>query len=242
MDLLEFIHQSNKTIDPDQLTDAFLEFLSGHGLDRFVMSEMSHDTTQDKEENHGIVVNYSMDFMSHYIENNYIDHDPVYQRALVTPQPFAWEEAEKQDTSQLGQKVMNEAREAGLYNGIGLSIHRPFGRIIGMGFASSEKNVEFSPDTTSVVYAAANQFFMVYADLMKLSNMGLSDQVNLTEREREVLLWLSRGNSKSKVADKMCVSESTVKRHCEHIFFKLKVNNVTLAVFKAVRMGLIKPY
>ncbi len=242
MDLLEFIHQSNQTPNKDDLTELFLKFLSSYGLDRFVMSEMSHDTTSGKEDHHGILVNYPGHWMDHYINNNYIDHDPVYQNALISTKPFTWEQAEAEyPVTDLGQKVMDEARESKLYQGIALSIHQPFGRIIGMGFASSEKHTDCHPDTLSIIYAAANQFFMAYADLAKLSTMN-KKTVKLTQRELEVLLWLARGKSKPKIADTLYVSESTVKRHCESIFSKLEVNNATLAVFKAVRMGLIKPY
>lgn len=242
MDLLEFIHQSNQTSSTDYLTQLFLAFLFDHGLDRFVMSEMSHDTTSQKEDHHGILVNYPEHWMNHYIQNNYIDHDPVYQNALISTKPFTWEQAEKEyPTTDFGKQVMNEARESKLYHGIALSVHQPFGRIIGMGFASSEKHEDLDPDALSLIYAAANQFYMTYADLAKLNTMD-KETIKLTQRELEVLLWLARGKSKSKIADILVVSESTVKRHCESIFLKLEVNNSTLAVFKAMRMGFIKPY
>ncbi len=219
-----------------------MRFLSGHGLDRFVMSEMSHDTTSQKAQKHGMLVNYPTEWMSHYIANNYLEYDPVYQTALIARKPFTWKAVqEEQDLTKKARLVMNEARENKLYNGIGLSIHQPLGMIIGMGFASSEKEIDCNPDTLSVIYAAANQFFTVYADLAELNNLKDID-INLTAREREILLWMARGKSKPLISDILNISESTVKRHSESIFYKLRASNGPMAVFKALRMGLIKPY
>lgn len=241
MNLIEFIYKSNSCDSTEELTDTFLLFLGEFGLNRFVMSEMSHDTTREKENNHGMLVNYPSEWMNHYIANNYLDHDPVYQTALISRKPFTWEHINTQDLSPKSKLVMDEARECKLYNGIGLSIHQPMGEIIGMGFASSENHVDCSDDTLSMVYAAANQFFMKYADLTQLDDLRTYD-TSLTQRETEVLLWLARGKSKPVIADILYISESAVKRHTENIFFKLNCNNVPMAVFKALRMGLIKPY
>jgi LuxR family quorum sensing-dependent transcriptional regulator len=242
MNLIEFIYESNRSSTPDELTQSFLRFLSGHGLDRFVMSEMSYDTTSQKARKHGMLVNYPAEWMNHYIANNYLEYDPVYQTALSSRKPFTWKavQEEKAITKQ-SKLVMDEAKENKLYNGIGLSIYQPLGMIIGMGFASSEKEIDCNRDTLSAVHAAANQFFTVYADLVELNTLKNSD-ISLTTREQEVLLWLARGKSKPVISDILEISESTVKRHSENIFSKLQANNIPMAVTKALRIGLIKPY
>jgi LuxR family transcriptional regulator len=66
-------------------------------------------------------------------------------------------------------------------------------------------------------------------------NAGLT----ITNREREVLHWVSRGKTKSEIAAILEVSESAIKRHCESIFKKLEVNNLAFAVAKALKLGLI---
>ncbi len=49
--------------------------------------------------------------------------------------------------------------------------------------------------------------------------------VQLTRRELEVLRLLQVGNSNSKLADTLCLSEHTIKSHLYRIFRKLNVNN-----------------
>lgn len=59
---------------------------------------------------------------------------------------------------------------------------------------------------------------------------------SLTEREREVLKWLSHGDSNKAIALRLGVQEVTVKAHLRQIFTKLQVFNRTQAASLALRM------
>lgn len=207
------------------------------------MGELSHETTEKKEKHLGILVNYPEEWLTHYVANHYVDHDPVYQAALTARRPYTWTQVENQKgVSEKAVQVMNEAREAKLFSGIGMSIHQPMGGIIGMGFAGSEKDARCDKDAVSIIYAGANQFFTVFSELNEFSTETQLNKVELTRRETEVLLWFARGKSKPEIADILYISESTVKRHCEAIFKKLDANTISLAIAKSLRMGLIKPF
>jgi DNA-binding NarL/FixJ family response regulator len=56
---------------------------------------------------------------------------------------------------------------------------------------------------------------------------------NLTEREKDVLLLLSKGHNNFKIAEELFVSVNTVKFHTKNIFIKLDVKNRIEAVQKA---------
>ncbi|MEW6574495.1 MAG: LuxR C-terminal-related transcriptional regulator [Bacillota bacterium] len=49
----------------------------------------------------------------------------------------------------------------------------------------------------------------------------------LTPREREVLQLRLSGLTTTKIAKELCIGVSTVKTHCEHIYKKLGVNNLS---------------
>jgi DNA-binding NarL/FixJ family response regulator len=68
-----------------------------------------------------------------------------------------------------------------------------------------------------------------------------SDPVNLTEREAELLRLLAEGLSNKSIAQKLSLSENTVKYHLKNILQKLGVHNRTEAATQAIRMGLTKP-
>ena len=61
----------------------------------------------------------------------------------------------------------------------------------------------------------------------------------LTDKERDVLSMVLHGRSDAMIADKLHMSVHTVDSHMRNIFRKLEVNNRTMAVVKALTLGLI---
>ena len=61
----------------------------------------------------------------------------------------------------------------------------------------------------------------------------------LTEREQNVLFYVSQGLINSEIAEKMHISVHTVKAHLEAIYDKFGVKNRVQAAMKAVVLGLI---
>ena len=73
--------------------------------------------------------------------------------------------------------------------------------------------------------------------LVRSGQMGSANL--LTEREVEVLHFLSRGLTTAQTGTEMFISENTVKTHIRHILEKLEVSNRAEAVSKATRLGMI---
>ncbi len=67
------------------------------------------------------------------------------------------------------------------------------------------------------------------------------DLDTLTDREMEVFEEMARGLSNSEIAEKLFVSETTVKTHVSHIFTKLDLRDRVQAVVVAYESGLISP-
>lgn len=70
------------------------------------------------------------------------------------------------------------------------------------------------------------------------------EQINkfnsLTTREKDVLLLVTQGECNKSIADKLILSEITVKSHLNSIFKKLNVANRTQAVLIAMQMNLVE--
>src|SRR5262249_35180959 len=62
----------------------------------------------------------------------------------------------------------------------------------------------------------------------------------LTEREVEVLRHIAGGNRNRDIAERLFISEETVKVHIKHIMEKLDAADRTQAVAIAVRRGIIQ--
>ncbi|HSF80644.1 MAG TPA: response regulator transcription factor [Anaerolineales bacterium] len=65
------------------------------------------------------------------------------------------------------------------------------------------------------------------------------DEVQLTEREIDVLRLLAGGKANKEIAQELHISETTVKTHVSNILMKLGVPSRTQAALYAVRVGLV---
>ena len=65
-------------------------------------------------------------------------------------------------------------------------------------------------------------------------------QLGITRRELEILELIASGLSNREIAEKLFVSENTVKTHSSRLFDKLNVKRRTQAVQTGKQMGLIR--
>ena len=70
-------------------------------------------------------------------------------------------------------------------------------------------------------------------DQQKITELGISD------REYEILVEISQGLSNKEIADKLFVSESTVKTHVSNLFSKLDVKRRTQAIQQAKSLNIL---
>jgi DNA-binding NarL/FixJ family response regulator len=65
----------------------------------------------------------------------------------------------------------------------------------------------------------------------------LHDQLQLTRREAEVLLWVSYGKSNGDISDVLTISPRTVQKHLERVYEKLGVETRSAAAAVAIRVS-----
>jgi two-component system response regulator DegU len=77
-------------------------------------------------------------------------------------------------------------------------------------------------------------------ELRRLDRPGQAEEDRvITRREEEVLQLIADGCSTPEVAEKLYISQKTVKNHLASIYQKLDARDRTQAVLQAVRMGII---
>ena len=91
--------------------------------------------------------------------------------------------------------------------------------------------------------ALSSRFFEYFQQSFKEETQVVADEENLlnylTQREEEVLDLLTQGITYKGVAQKLFISETTVKTHVNNIFQKLQVNDRTQAVLYALNNGFL---
>ena len=241
MDILEFIEKTNKAGTTGELFELLERVMAYYGFDRVLFSLMTDHIALDQEAGHGIMRNYPSDWMDHYADKDYEDVDPVRQYVLQAPIPFAWDALEKTITLSAEQKkCMNEAREAGLHNGIAIPMRGPFGEMAGIGAASSVEHTEMSPDQMSFLNAACQQFYVAYSKLEQKSGEKQDAGISLTHREQEILKWCAQGKTTWEIGVILNLSEAGVLFHLRNVMKKFNTSSRVYAVMQAVRMGLIQ--
>ena len=235
-----FIEEANSAKSTQEVTRLFADALKDYGYDRFCYSLVTDHPSLGLNAGHGIVANYPEDWMAHYKANLYEKKDPVPRHAFDTLRPFTWEAV--QQTRELkadAKRVMSEAREAGLLDGVAIPICGHNGELAGVGMASSIGGVRPDVKVLRKLQALAIQFHLAFTDFEKMDRAV--GNVHLTNREKEILLWVAEGKSDSIIADIIGVSHAAIRFHLNNIFKKLDANERTLATVKAIRQGLILP-
>ncbi len=70
-------------------------------------------------------------------------------------------------------------------------------------------------------------------------NTARQEQLGITRRELEILQLIAAGLSNREIAERLYVSENTVKTHSGHVFEKLNAKRRTQAVQRGKEAGLI---
>ena len=73
------------------------------------------------------------------------------------------------------------------------------------------------------------------------SSDGASAIDDLSDREREVFLWLARGKSNAQIANALFLGEATVKTHVSNVLAKLGLRDRVQAVIFAYEHGVVAP-
>ena len=172
-----------------------------------------------------------------YRAANAHENDPVIRKGMKSNQPVIWSEAVFADATALWQK----ARQSGLNIGISVpcwSAHGVFGML---SFIRREKAIsdeELQTLSTKMQVIGSLIHLSMYQLLEVEKITGMQD-VTLTAREREIMLWTSEGKTAEIIGAILSISTRTVNFHISNVLTKLMAVNKVQAVMKARTLGLL---
>ncbi|HUH52461.1 MAG TPA: response regulator transcription factor [Microbacteriaceae bacterium] len=77
------------------------------------------------------------------------------------------------------------------------------------------------------------------SDVARQPGNRSNSSTQLTDREREILRYLAKGESRQEIADQLYISVNTLKSHLRKIYTKFEVSSRDEAVIRAEREGLL---
>ena len=81
----------------------------------------------------------------------------------------------------------------------------------------------------------------IFPDSPPVTNLGLAKSTEFTERELEVLRYLTEGLTDKEIADALCLSVTTVRYHVNNLISKTGSSSRTELAVNAVRSGIAIP-
>jgi len=242
MDFDDFIERTNKTERLDKLFCLLVEAAEVTGFDQLAYGAVTHTELPrlvDRPKP-AIALNYPSYWQNYYMEHNYRYIDPVVVYAPFIAGPFLWDSlVVRYDLNRKQLQLLNEAREAGLKNGITVPLHGPSGKLAVVSFASRFDDANPRAQL-SRLNALASQFHVVFTTLAH----GLQSNVkavDLSARERDCLNWVAHGKTSWEISVILDINPNTVDFHIKNAMNKLDATNRIAAVFKAIRLGIIDP-
>jgi two-component system nitrate/nitrite response regulator NarL len=118
------------------------------------------------------------------------------------------------------------------------------GRLLIEGIRAVLKGGQFIPtlpgsSTLMPAYHGEKMFFQPRRELDQRGQNGAMVNVDLTDRELEVLIHLAKGATNNEIAEQLGIKDVTVKLHLRNAFEKIGVRNRTEAALKCRELGLV---
>jgi len=170
-----------------------------------------------------------------------IDDDYCAQRARMGANPILWSDIPPSERLTAAERRSFEIdADYGMISGVTLPSHFACG-IGTSSFACHAPGMSWGEfdrmwsENGGTIQSIASAFDIC----LREGHMGQA--YNLSPREREVLLWLTKGLRPQRIASRLSLHEGTVEKHIESARSKLKAATVTQAVATAVIFRLIDP-
>lgn len=231
---LEVIEKIQEVTDANPLMDILGTAFGRMGFESFIISGLPHRGVDVRP---FVMLNgWPLDWFVHYTKNDYVHLDPVARFCFHTVLPFDWSDAPYDaEVDPHADRVMNEAKEAGMPAGICIPVHMEDG-MQGCVSLAGRKN-DIAQHGRLMLHLIA---LYAHGRLRYLKRQVLGrDPPEITIREAEVLKWAAVGKSNMDIADILGISPRTVVFHFESVSKRLGTLNRTHSVAEAIRYSLI---
>ena len=184
---------------------------------------------------------YPSGWVSHYFAQSFAASDPVMSWCTKHVVPVRWSELRIAPGSQ-GERMMLEAGDFGLRDGVSMPLHGPHGELGILSIAINRPTAAADAITQRALPFVQMLASHLHEAVRRVAGLHEAQQtVSLTPRESECLRWTADGKTSADIALLLGTSENTVNFHLKNAIQKLEASNRQHAVTRAMLKGLIQP-
>ncbi|MDA5193684.1 LuxR family transcriptional regulator [Govanella unica] len=186
-----------------------------------------------------ILLRCPADWSARYFAQGYQAIDPILTHSAEIGAPYLWRWLPHiKQLSRIERRLLAEAQEAGLKQGMTVPLPGPHGPAAILSFATDSDGISLDHHLGRFGFYAA-VFHAAYVTMIGVGHQARPGLL-LTRRERECLHWIAAGKSSFEIGIILGISQHTVRSYSKTIFHKLNVSNRSMAVARAVALGLLK--
>lgn len=182
------------------------------------------------------ISDFPSEFTEIWFDKKLIMHDPITRYASKARNAFTWDVARK-FASKFGQRMMLEAEELSLHDGVGVPVVIP-NLPIGLVTMSHDCPNFSSKKMLHIELICIH----AYSRFLEITHVKPNqEKFALTQRETEILHYVASGRTNWEIGKILSISEETVRVHTKNIMRKLNTTNRAHSVSRALTEGMIMP-
>lgn len=216
-----------------------LEVVAGDfGLDSFAISGLP--LPGESIAPYVLLNGWPPEWFERYVAEKYVRVDPVIHHSRTTDEVFIWSEV--LNGTRVGpraRKLMNEASDFGMRDGISVPLHSIGGLQAIVTFGG--RNIKMPQEAKGILHLVSIYAHHRLQAITKKANGTTRKKVaNLTTHERDVIYWCAEGKTNWEIAQILGRSKSTVQHQLRNALLKLNCVNRSQLIATSIRHGLIR--
>lgn len=239
LDTLYAVTQCRHTND---LSAAAHAFCVTHGFSRWIYGLVGPDQ---------VLTNYPETWVASYAKNRWHrGHDPIVNAINERRRSVGWDLRNARSfgpsLSAVQKRILSERWDAGVRSGVTAPVYDRPGAGFEYGVVSFSREAKLM-EKEQLLREPRVQLFATYFHsvapqlLVPPIHRETPTIVALTPREHDCLSWVAQGKTSWEIGLLLTISEATVNFHLANAARKLGVHGRTLAIGRAIRLGLIAP-
>jgi DNA-binding CsgD family transcriptional regulator len=233
-DIHEFMDRCDRQKNLNSLFEDFGRVITKRGFHSYIYTGLP--AVGDDVEPYVVKNAWSPQWTAQFRERRYFADDPVSRWSFSQSKPFTWKTAREMTKATARTKeIQQEASRYGMSDGIVFPMFDPNSWQSVISLATDDKG-GLAKDQIGDLYLLSSYCAMTASSLLRSADQP---DRRLTDREKEILQWVSRGKTDWEIATILRMSEGSVTQRLVRIREILDVTNKAQTVSRAIRLGLI---